>query len=323
MEREQAREREQAEAAAAQAEFEEGLRRRGARVYHPEPDLEPNPRPPPAPQTQGPQLGDDQAPAPEPPEPQAQGPQPLLGPELAAEARQPQPRGPQPAHEETPAPEPPAVLQYVDDAAVIASDEPAVVPREQLGYVHANRLPPRPQDGEGGGNRPNVPVIRQRVDIIRELQRQQREERALDLPPNPSLILNPEWGPPEPQPTIRWLRANSNNWGDLQSALHQAPPVHIRRDVYQFDEVRGVLIRWHTQARVRLFTPEVSRLPRPLEQAALTGRRRSFIIELHRRFWIEDNFRDPRPQRTLEAEWRGRTELEVDRAFLQRIRAPA
>ena len=281
------REREQAvraeEAEVAQAEYEAGLRRQGARVYGPEPDVEPVPRPP------------------EHPPPQEQGP-----------------------IEHPPDPDAP-VLRYVDDRAFVdVTEEPrGVVQRPLEPYAFGN---PRPaHEGEEQGQpRPQARLaVRSRAEVLGVIAREEAEARRLDLPPNPPLVINPNWGPPEDQPPLRYLLENRNNWGDLRSALHQFPPTHERRDMYQLDEARGVLIRWHVQARIRLFTPEGSRLPVPLEQRGLTGRRRSLIITLTRRYWIEDNYHDPRPQRNQDAEWRGRTELEINRAYLQQIQAEA
>ena len=135
--------------------------------------------------------------------------------------------------------------------------------------------------------------------------------RYLDLPPDPPLVVNPDWGPPAIQPTLRTLQLGCTEWGNILSALHHVPPVHIRRDYYQLDQARNTLIRWHAGGRIRLFTPKNSRLPQALDIASLTGRRRTLVTELGRQYVIDENWRTRQAQRTLQAEWHGRTELEV------------
>ena len=97
-----------------------------------------------------------------------------------------------------------------------------------------------------------------------------------------------------------------------------------RADFYQLDLPRGVLIRWHCRARTRLFTPAGTRIPAPVEMRTLTGERRSVVHELTCQFMIDDNFRGERPTRSMQSEWRGRTELRVDVQYLAQlqVRAP-
>ena len=292
----------------AQALYEEGLRRRGARVYGPEPDFEP-PRPPSVPVDI------------EPPPRQVQGPEVAehhRGPNLSRIEMQRPVGGPQ----RPPSPplarrlEPPQHQQPLEQVIMYADDIAVVEPERR----YADRGPPRLGGRENEEDRPQrrEPWVRDYEEIRREVRAREAEQRALDLAPNPLLVINPDWGPPEPQPTLRWLRAHSNVWGGLASALHQLPPANLRRDFFQLDQRRGVLIRWHVKGRVRLFTPVGSHLPGQIELAALTGRRRSFIMELNRRHWIDDNYHEGQPQRTLPAEWRGRTELEINHHYLPR-----
>ena len=198
---EERREREREE----MREAVQALRRRGAPVYRPEPDVEPFPRPP-SPPRQAPNL---QVPAP--------------------------PQIPQVFQD----PRPPAVAQYLDDA-VIAGQEPAAqAPQGQLqrdGYAFGG-----PQRGVARGDRPpqRPPRVQHRGEVLREVQRQEAERRFLDLPPVPPLNANPDWEAPPNQPALRHLRREASEWGREISALHQIPPAYIRRDFYQHDPGRG------------------------------------------------------------------------------------
>ena len=154
--------------------------------------------------------------------------------------------------------------------------------------------------------------MRLREEVLEGVRRREEEMRRLDMPPSPPLVVCPAFGPPAIQPPLRYLQLNCTEWGALTSALHQVPPADIRRDFYQLDLTRGTLIRWHASGRVRLFTPENSRLPQPLNLQCLTGRRRTLVTELANRYLLDDNWRRDQAQRTLAAEWKGRTELEVD-----------
>ena len=264
-EREGVREREREEQ--QQQDYEEGLRRRGARIYVAEPELEP--------------------------------------PLPASPAMNP---GPQ-SHIAT---------QYLDDLLVAAPAEHIDrIVQEELNR-RATGNPPAPTEI------PPAPVREVRVlDFERareEVLRGQREEQRMGLPPDPPIVIHPGLGPPRNQPPLREIQRASSTWGGLASALHQVLPVEYRRDFYQIDWNRNVLIRWHAATRVRLFTPTQTRLPDGLDIRAVTGRRRSFITEMARQYVLDDSFRGEGAQRYLEAEWRGRTELEISRAILQMVR---
>ena len=133
------------------------------------------------------------------------------------------------------------------------------------------------------------------------------------------MIINPNWGPPDAQPPLRYLREERTEWGGEASALHHTPPANLSRDFYQLDVRRSVLIRWHVRARVRLFIPDNSVLPEPLEPRVLTGRRRTLVTTQVRRYFIDDNLRGPQNRRALQAQWRGSTEFEVNRAEFQQL----
>ena len=240
---------------------QEGLRRRGQRIYAPEPDHEPQPI-----------LGNDDD----------NSPQHLNPP---------------------PPPDPnPLVMQYVDDVAV-------GVPNMVQGVA-----PPQLPD-------PARIPIRDYEEVRRQVLQEEAERRVMDLPVFPALTVNPHWGPAPVQPTLRQVRRDANMWGGPESAVYHNPPVIYRRDFYQFDARRGVLIRWHCQARIRLFTPDVTRfLPVHIELHMLTGRRRTFVHTMQRTFFIEDRFRDRDDQRHLEAQWRGRTEIQIDPTVMVRLR---
>ena len=181
-------------------------------------------------------------------------------------------------HPILPAPPQPAVAEYGDDVVVAgAAAEAFEREREGVGiYAIRRPLPNRP--GQGQVARP--PVVRDFDDVRRENIRLEAEQRLLDLPPFPPLVVNPNWGPGPHQPPLRYLRNECTEWGGEASALHHLPPVHFRRDHYQIDHDRSVLIRWHCSNRVRLFTPENSRLPEPLVPGALSGRRRTLVHEM-------------------------------------------
>ena len=159
-------------------------------------------------------------------------------------------------------------------------------------------------------------------DVRRENIRLEAEQRLLDLPPFPPLVVNPNWGPAPHQPPLRYLRNECAEWGGEASALHHLPPVHFRRDHYQIDHDRSVLITWHCSNRVRLFTPENSRLPEPLVPGALSGRRRTLVHEINARYFVDENFRGATVQRTLPNGWRGRTEFEINRQVFAQLLRP-
>ena len=161
------------------------------------------------------------------------------------------------------------VQHYVDD--VLIAERPPEEERarreEEQFYGIAPPLPP-PME------RP--PVVRNYEEVRAEALHQEAELRILDLPPVPPIVINRDWGPPLNQATDP---ARILCWGGLASAIFQVPPPNIRQDSYQVDLTNGVLLRWHARGRVRLFSPEHSGLPAPLEQRALTGRRRSIVSE--------------------------------------------
>ena len=249
-----------------QAQYEEGLRRRGARVYRVEPDQEP--------------INED-------PE-GIQSPRP-------------------------PVPQPPVMARYLDDVAIAAPAARAehVQRREEEEEEQGSAFGGPPPMQGGQGRRGQRQFVWEGAEVRREIARREAEQRLLDLPPYPPLVVNPNWGPAPHQPPLRYLRNECTNWGGEVSALHHLPPIHFRRDHYQIDHERSVLIRWHCANRVRLFTPETTRLPEPLTLEALSGRRRTLVHEVAARYVIDDNFRGATAQRTLQNEWRGRTELEV------------
>ena len=213
-------------------------------------------------------------------------------------------------------PEPPAVARYVDDVAWGEPGDQSPRVDGHPGDVYANIQPPEPPVV----TLPRSPILREFDEVRREVLRQEAEHRLLDLPPNPPMVINPDWGPPPAQPPLRYLRNERTEWGGEASALHHAPPTGLRRDFYQLVEQRMVLIRSHVQARVRLFIPGQTRLPVPLEQTALTGRRRTLVTTPTARYHLDDNFREVPNQRTLPSQWRGRTEFEIDARTYRQLR---
>ncbi|CAE7253843.1 RE1 [Symbiodinium sp. CCMP2592] len=162
---------------------------------------------------------------------------------------------------------------------------------------------------------PRSPLMTQYADdAIAVLDRAEvafeaNQRRMLGLPPYPLVVINPAWGPAPNQPTVRELRRGQASWGGIASSLHHRPPATERRDSYQLDQARWVLIRWHVRGRVRLFDPTSTRIP--IDIRCLSGRRRTLIIKnTDEREIVDDNFRD-QAQRYLQSEWVGRTEFEV------------
>ena len=148
-------------------------------------------------------------------------------------------------------------------------------------------------------------AVLDRADVAFEAN----QRGMLGLPPYPLVVINPAWGPAPNQPTVRELRRSQAPWGGIASSLHHRPPATERRDSYQLDQARWVLIRWHVRGRVRLFDPTSTRIP--IDIRCLSGRRRTLIIKnTDEREIVDDNFRD-QAQRYLQSEWVGRTEFEV------------
>ena len=210
--------------------------------------------------------------------------------------------------------------RYVDDVVL-------GVPQEVLGgaeNVHFQGIaqPPRPEGGNAENPNPGI-RIRDFEEVRQQVLREEAERRLLDLPIHPPIIVNAAWGPATFQPTLREARQLRAPWGGVESAAFHTPPTNIRADFYQLHLARGVLIRWHVRGRTRLFTPVTTRLPPPIEQRVLTGNRRTFVQELNRRYFIDDVYTGPRPTRAIQAEWRGRTELEINMPLLRQIRQQA
>ena len=245
---------------------------------------------------------------PQPPYPEGlrRRPMPVYAPEPDDEPGPRPPRNPPPEYFQG------VVLgRYVDDVAI-------GIPQEVLG-------PDRAEAQFQGIAQPPEPRVRIREyeEIRQQVIQEQAERHALGLPVQPPVVLNPSWGPATVQPTLRQVRQDGNDWGGPGSVAFHPPPPHYRGDFFQIDFGRGVLIRWHGKSRTRLFTPETATLPEPLSQHVLTGRRRSFVTEMTRWYHIEDNFRHAAPTRAMPAQWRGRTELEIDLAALARRRNQA
>ena len=214
--------------------------------------------------------------------------------------------------------------RYVDDV-VLGIPEAALGQADNVG-VQGIAPPPEPphdlQEGRDVGPQPRV-RIRDFEEVRQQVLREAAGRRALDLPIQPPLTVNPTWGPSPTQPTLRQAQQNRSAWGGLESSVYHRPPAVYRVDFYQLDLPRGVLIRWHCKARTRLFTPAGTRIPAPVEMRTLTGERRSVVHELTRQFMIDDNFRGERPTRSMQSEWRGRTELRIDVQYLAQLQARA
>ena len=216
----------------------------------------------------------------------------------------------------------PQLIRYLDDVAILAPEAPVAQAREPYERRPGEALyaagipPPAPRPQREALPRP---VVRDFEELRREAMRREAERRVLDLPPQPPMVINPDWGPPPAQPPLRYLRTERTEWGGEASALHHDPPPNLRRDFFQLDENRFVLIRWHVRARVRLFVPDQAILPAPLEQRALTGQRRTLVTTPNRRYFIDDDYRGLDNQRTLPAQWRGRTEFQIDEAIFRQL----
>ncbi|CAE7275373.1 unnamed protein product [Symbiodinium sp. KB8] len=196
-----------------------------------------------------------------------------------------------------------------DDAAIVGPAEQVEVLR---GNGHANPPEPRQNDADRAAPRPRVRVMDYN-EVRAEIIRQEADRRLLNFPPEPPIVINPAWGAPPIQPTVRELRQLSTDWGGYASAVFHRPPAGIRNDFYQYDTSRQVLIRWHCRPRLRLFNPDTTRLPAPLEARMLSGRRRTMVQDTRGDRMITDDFRGAAvaTTRALEREWWGRTEMQV------------
>ncbi|CAE7939580.1 unnamed protein product [Symbiodinium necroappetens] len=196
-----------------------------------------------------------------------------------------------------------------DDAVIVGPAEQVEVLR---GNGHANPPEPRQNDADRAAPRPRVRVMDYN-EVRAEIIRQEADRRLLNFPPEPPIVINPAWGAPPIQPTVRELRQLSTDWGGYASAVFHRPPAGIRNDFYQYDTSRQVLIRWHCRPRLRLFNPDTTRLPAPLEARMLSGRRRTMVQDTLEDRMITDDFRRAAvaTTRALEREWWGRTEMQV------------
>ena len=201
------------------------------------------------------------------------------------------------------------LFRYADDAAIVGPAEQVEVLR---GNGHANPPEPRQNDADRAAPRPRVRVMDYN-EVRAEIIRQEADRRLLNFPPEPPIVINPAWGAPPIQPTVRELRQLSTDWGGYASAVFHRPPAGIRNDFYQYDTSRQVLIRWHCRPRLRLFNPDTTRLPAPLEARMLSGRRRTMVQDTRGDRMITDDFRGAAvaTTRALEREWWGRTEMQV------------
>ena len=92
----------------------------------------------------------------------------------------------------------------------------------------------------------------------------------------------------------------------------------VGQDRYEYRRGCRTLLRWHVSPRIRLFTPDQTRLPVALSQ--LTGRRRTYVIDIspdspedRRRKVHVDNWRVADGSRAyLGYSWIGCTALEID-----------
>ena len=254
------------------------------------------------------------------PRPPVAAPEPPLPQDDIGLRRRPMPvHGPEPDDE--PLPQPPRNPPPPDhfQGIVLGRHVDDVV----LGVPQRILNPNQPEVPLQGIAPPPEPRIRIRPyeEVREQVLREQQERQILGMPVHPPVVLNPNWGPALVQPSVGQVRQQGNDWGGPGSVAFHPPPAHFRGDFFQVDLIRGVLIRWHGKSRTRLFSPEAAALPEPLSQELLTGRRRSFVTEMTRWYHIEDNYRQGRATRAMPAQWRGRTELEINIGELNRTRA--
>ena len=75
----------------------------------------------------------------------------------------------------------------------------------------------------------------------------------LNMPPDPPLVLRPDWDPPPFQPTLRYIRSMATPWGGPESSLQQLPSPPGPRDTWYAPEDRpNVVIRFHFRPRMQL-----------------------------------------------------------------------
>ena len=225
-----------------------------------------------------------------------------------------------------------AQFQYVDDVAVLARrvereegereqglrrrqgqrvyvEEPDGEPQVQN---HAVGVPPWPMGGVHNENGPQGIPIEVAHAIHREAEALFRvgAARLVDLDQYP-FWLRDDWPPAPNQPTVEFLQQHQSAWGGLESAIHQLPPnEYYRRDEWSTPGNRpGVLIRWHCQPRIRMFSPRGTRTP--IELGRLSGARRTLAVYRDgTQEIIDDDWTEGRDGRTfLRMQFQGRTEL--------------
>ena len=142
----------------------------------------------------------------------------------------------------------------------------------------------------------------------------------LNMPPNPPLVLRPDWDPSPFQPTLRYVRSMATPWGGPESSLQQLPASPGPRDTWYAPPDRpNVVIRFNFRPRRQLFCPPQG-LQVPAVLRDFRGARRTLGVVQdgsHRTFIYDDDFRQTRdPTLNLHslfgATWMGRTEFWVE-----------
>ena len=142
----------------------------------------------------------------------------------------------------------------------------------------------------------------------------------LNMPPDPPLVLRPDWDPPSWQPTLRYVRSMATPWGGPESSLQQLPSLPGPRDTWYAPDTRPhVVIRFHHRPRRQLFHPPQG-LQFPATFRGFRGARRTLGVlqdGSNRTFIYDDDFRRTRePTLNLHnlflATWIGRSEFWVD-----------
>ena len=157
-----------------------------------------------------------------------------------------------------------------------SSPEPAVGPNAPEPYPEAAASSTEPQDRGGRKASPQSTAgSRSSVGI-----------------PQPEVVAEVAW----PPPLARYSDAPQS-----------------REDKWEWDREGNVLLRHHVKSRVNKFDPSTARLPDGLDDARLSGRRRTvatFIADglqdVH-----DDDWTHKPAQQKLRGPWKGRTELEV------------
>ena len=192
----------------------------------------------------------------------------------------------------------------------------------EVGAVRVEQGPPNevvferrnPAVAEGPGPRPPAEPVPVRVVPYEEV-RQRAVQRnlprgLLNNPPEIPLRFNVLWPVPV-QITLREVNQRRSQWGGNLSAISQIPP-QGSGDFYEFPSSGrvNVMTRWHTDSRIRMFTPSNTAVPIHLH--ALTYRRRTIAqFETGAVEITDDHWDEPGGRRYLSQRWRGRTELEV------------